>query len=330
MKVLICALAVVGLMFGPMQEAAAKKTFRLTVQLPLKSDLGQNALMFKQEVEKATGGEIEIQIYDSAQLYQDKDVPQAVASGAIEMGVSSLTRFAGSIPAVDVFFVPFLLDGEGKVAKAIAPDSPVRMPLDAAILKTGARVLWWQDYGSTVLVSKKAPIKTPADLKGKKVRVFGKTLGTWVQAVGGAPVNVAGSEQFLAYQRGTVDVGMTGPTTIKSRKIWEVMEHITLANVASVQFMVIINDKAFQSLTPAQQKIFIDAARRAEQDLLSQRSVLEREAIEAGKQNKMGVYVPTPAELAEWRKSVAPVTEAFLKGAGPLGKQVYEAASNLK
>ena len=47
-------------------------------------------------------------------------------------------------------------------------------------------------------------------MKGKKVRVFGKTLGQFVEATGGAPTLISGSEQYLAYQRGTVDVGMTG------------------------------------------------------------------------------------------------------------------------
>ena len=47
-------------------------------------------------------------------------------------------------------------------------------------------------------------------MKGKKVRVFGKTLGQFVEASGGAPTLIYGSEQYLVYQRGTVDVGMTG------------------------------------------------------------------------------------------------------------------------
>ena len=79
-------------------------TLRITLQLPLKSHLGQNLVLFKDKVEELSGGEIEVEIYDSAQLYRDKDVPEAVGSGQIEMGVASLTRYVGEIPAVDHIF----------------------------------------------------------------------------------------------------------------------------------------------------------------------------------------------------------------------------------
>ncbi|MDH3913525.1 MAG: C4-dicarboxylate ABC transporter substrate-binding protein, partial [Rhodospirillales bacterium] len=119
--------------------AAAETTLRITLQLPLKAHLGQNLLVFKEEVEKTSNGEIEVQIYDSAQLYKDKEVPQAVGSGAIEMGVASITRFAGTIPAVDIFYVPFMFDREELVRKAVAPGSQVRGPIDEAVLGTGSR-----------------------------------------------------------------------------------------------------------------------------------------------------------------------------------------------
>lgn len=57
---------------------AADTTMRISLQLPLKSHLGQNLLMFKEEVESKSGGDIAVEIYDSAQLYKDKEVPQAV------------------------------------------------------------------------------------------------------------------------------------------------------------------------------------------------------------------------------------------------------------
>ena len=51
----------------------ADTTLRISLQLPLKSHLGQNLLMFKNEVESKSNGGIEVQIYDSAQLYKDKE-----------------------------------------------------------------------------------------------------------------------------------------------------------------------------------------------------------------------------------------------------------------
>ncbi len=310
--------------------ASAETTLRITLQLPIKSHLGQNLLAFEKEVEEKSGGDLQIEIYPSAQLYKDKEVPQAVGSGAIEMGVASITRFAGTIPAVDIFYVPFMFNSEDMVRKAVAPDSPIRTALDDAILKTGTRVLWWQAYGGAIMLSKDAPLKTPDDVKGKKVRVFGKTLGEFVTAVGGSPVLTSGSEQFVAYQRGTVDAGMTGVSGVKSRKLWQVMDHITVTNHADVEFLVLINDDVWQGLSDEQREILTTAARKVEADLRDTMTKIESDAYEAAKAEGMGVYTPTAAEIDAWRAASAPVIEQYKDAAGDLGAKLVMEAEKLR
>ncbi|MBO6772971.1 MULTISPECIES: TRAP transporter substrate-binding protein DctP [unclassified Thalassospira] len=305
---------------------AADLTLRISLQLPMKSHLGQNLLMFKNEVEEKSNGDIEVQIYDSAQLYKDKEVPAAVGSGAIEMGVASLTRYVGDVPAVDVFYQPFLLDTEDKVRKAVAPDSPVRAPLDAAIADTGATVLWWQAYGGSIMLSNGGPIKGPDGLKGQKVRVFSKTQGDFISAAGGAPTLISGSEQYIAYQRGTVDVGMTGMSGVKSRQLWEVMDTVTTTNDADIEFIVVVNTEFWNGLTEEQREIISTAAVNAENDVRDRMSAIEAAAFDEAKANGMTIYHPTEEEMAAWREAAKPVYEAFLAHTGDLGKQVFEAA----
>ncbi len=322
--------AVLVIAISAVASMAADTTLRISLQLPLKSHLGQNLVLFKNEVEKNSGGKIEVQIYDSAQLYKDKEVPQAVGSGSIEMGVASLTRFVGDVPAVDIFYLPFLFNSEELVRKAIAPDSPVRAPLDEAILGTGSRVLWWQAYGGAILLSKGAPVKTPADMKNKKVRVFGKTLGAFTEAAGGAPTLISGSEQYLAYQRGTVDIGMTGVSGVKSRKLWEVMDHITVTNHADIEFVALINEKFWQSLPAETQEVITAAARKAELAVRDNVSEIEKEAYIAAKENGMTVYTPTADEVAAWKQTAQPVIDGYKAAAGELGAKVLQAAQSVK
>lgn len=308
---------------------AADVTLRITLQLPLKSHLGQNLVLFKDEVEKLSGGEIAVEIYDSAQLYKDKEVPEAVGSGQIEMGVASLTRYVGEIPAVDVFYMPFLLNTEEKVRAAVAADSPVRKAIDGAIAKTGSKVLWWQAYGTVILLSNGEPIATPDDMKGKKARVFGKTLGTWVQTVGGVPTLISGSEQFLAYQRGTVDIGMTGVSGVQSRSLWDVMDTITKVNVADIEFIVVVNEDFWEGLTEQQQMWINEAATRAEADVRDRVSDIEATAYQEAEANGMTVYELTPEEVDKWRTASRPVIDQWLEEAGDLGQKVYDAAKKL-
>ncbi len=309
--------------------AMAETTLRVTLQLPMKHHLGQNILAFKKEVEAKSGGDLKIEIFPSAQLYKDKEVPQAVSSGAIEMGIASLTRFAGTAPAVDIFYVPFMFDSPSKVKAATAPGSAIRKGLDGAILKTGARILWWQAFGSAIILSKNPAIKTPADMAGKKVRVFGKTIGDTVLALKGAPTLMSGSKQFLAYQRGTVDAGMTGITAVKSRKLYEVMDNLTLTRHADIEFVVVINDKVWQGLSDKNKSIISAAAVRVEKELRDKMSSIEAAALEAVS-DKINVIDLTNEERAEWKAATKPVVDAYIKRSGEIGAAMVKAAGALK
>lgn len=309
---------------------AADTILRISLQLPLKSHLGQNLVLFKKMVEKDSNGEIEVQIFDSAQLYKDKEVPQAVGSGAIEMGVASLTRFVGEIPAVDVFYLPFMFNSDELVRKATAKGSPVRGAIDEAILETGSRVLWWQAYGGAIMLSKGWPVKTPADIKDKKVRVFGKTLGEFVEAVGGTPTLISGSEQYLAYQRGTVDVGMTGVSGVKSRSLWDVMDTITVTNHADIEFIVIVNEEFWSGLSEEHRQIITRGADAADAAVRDEVAQIEADAYAAAKDKGMTVYEPTAAEIEAWRAGSQPVIESYKAAAGELGAAILEAAEALR
>ena len=307
--------------------ANATEKMRISLQLPLKSHLGQNLLMFEKEVETRTNGAIDVEIYDSATLYKDKEVPAAVGSGAIEAGVASLTRYVGDAPVVDVFYMPFLLNSEAKVRAAVSEGSPVRSAIEAEVAKTGGQILYWQAYGGAVLLSNGGPIKTPEDMKGKKVRVFGKTLGDFVTAAGGAPTLISGSEQYLAYQRGTVDVGMTGVSGVKSRKLWEVMDTITVTNHADIEFVVVVNTDWWNGLSAEIQVQIREAAQAAQEDVRDRMSSIEAEAYAAAKENGMSIVELTDAELAAWKAVAQPVYDSYLAATGEVGKAVLEAAS---
>jgi len=322
--------AVAGaLSLGALAGTAQAETLRITLQLPMKHHLGQNLQVFKEAVEAKSGGDLTVEIYDSAQLYKDKEVPQAVSSGAIEMGVASITRFAGTIPAVDIFYVPFTFPDYDTLFKATAKDSPVRGPIDAAILDTGARVLWWQAYGSAVMISNDKALRTPADMKDMKVRVFGKTLGDFVEAVGGVPTMTSGSEQYMAYQRGTVDAGLTGITGVTGRKLWEVMNTVTVANVAAIEFLVLMNEDLWQDLSDEKKAIISEAAAEAEARVNSQIQEIEAAAIELTKQHA-DVVVLGPEELAAWEGAVKPVRDSFIAASGDMGQQLLDAALALR
>ncbi len=311
-------------------SASAERTLRLSLQVATNHPVGENIVYFKDQLEDISGGEMNVEIYDSAQLYKGSEIPQAVSSGGIDMGLVLIDEFAGTIPAVGLFSVAFMFPNYEVLASAADPDSPVRQKIDQMILETGARVVWWQDYGPVQLLSNGGPLVSPEDMKDKKVRVLGKPSGDFINAVGGVPVKIGGSEQFMAYQRGTVDIGMTGTTAIKSRKLHEVMDNVTISNHAQTEFLVVMSDGVWQDMSDQERDWMTQAARAAE---MKMRDETKTKNLDAQKfledETEMQVTNLTDEQIEAWRKAAAPAIDAYIESAGDAGRELVDSVQKL-
>ncbi len=299
--------------------ASFAETIRVTLQLPETHSLGQNWQDFASIVEEKSGGDLKVQLFPSAQLFKDKEVPGAVGSGAVEAGSAFIGRFAGAVPAVDVVSIPFIFNDEAHIRAAVAPGSEMRATLDAAILKeTNNRILWWQAFGRNVYLTNGDPIVEPADIADKKVRTYGKVHGWTVQELGGAPTLMSGSKQFLAYQQGAVDVGMTGASAVKSRKLFEVMDQMTLTFDSAIEFVAVINNDVYEGLSDEHKAIIDAAAAEVEQKLRDQIYAEEAATVDEMKAN-MTVTELSDDQRAAWAAATASVVDRFVEETGETG-----------
>lgn len=313
------------------QPASAERVLRLTLQLPITNVIGQNVSAFKEIVERDSGGEITVEIYASAELYKDKEVPGAVSSGAIEMGVAPVTRFSNLKPAVSLFNLPFLFDSNEDIAAATAPGHPIRVTLDREILATGARPLWWQAFGLAIMLGKDEAPLHPDNLKGRKTRVFGETMKEFVAAIGGDPVPVSGSKQYGVYERGEVDFGMTGITAVKSRKLYDVMGYIVNTNHAGLEFVVVINEALWNDLSDVERSVIEQAAAQVEQDLRMSYRRIHQETLDWITANTTMTVIDLNAEqLSAWREVAAPVYDSYILRAGQVGEELLAEAQKFQ
>jgi C4-dicarboxylate-binding protein DctP len=308
---------------------ASAETITVTTQLPETHFMTKNWEDFGDLISKASGGELDVQVFASAQLFKDDQVPEAVGSGAVNAGSVSLARYAGSLPAINVTAIPFVLDSEEKLREAIAPGSELRQILDEAILEaTNNRVLWWQFYGRNIYLADDQALKAPSDFVGKKVRSYGKLQGWTVEALGGAPTLISGSEQFLAYQQGTVDVGMTGSSSVETRKLYEVMNTLTRTYDSAILWAAVINNDYYESLSEEHQQMLQDAAKVVEADLTDYSIKDENDVIERLR-DKMNVVELTESERQAFREATEVVRERFLEESGELGAKALKAIEGL-
>ena len=122
---------------------------------------------------------------------------------------------------------------------------------------------------------------------------------------------------------------MTGVSGVKSRKLWEVMDTITVTNHADIEFIVVVNTDWWNDLPEEHREIISAAAKVAEDDVRDRVSEIETEAYKAAEENGMTVYIPNEAEIDAWKKASASVYDGYREKAGDLGAEILKAAEGM-
>jgi C4-dicarboxylate-binding protein DctP len=319
-------LAVGLLVVCPLCVCAAPKTkIRAVVPLAQESWLFQGLRRFKKTVEKSSNGDIEITLIPSSPLFEGHDIRSAVQSGSVEMGAVLLSEFGADIPATNIFAQPFMFFSEPMMKAAVASQSAVRSPIDQAILQSNnVRVLWWQSAGTTVVISKDEAVLTPSDFAGKKVVVSLPALAEMVKLCGATPVEESSGPEGGAITLAKADMSIVPIANVVDRKLWTVMNTLTVTRHIAQQFAVVINERVWGTLTDDQMRTVREAAAEAERYMYEDIRQDELENIELAAKNGMKVAEITATQAALWKSCASPMLESFLQQSGVLGQKVMD------
>jgi len=264
------------------------------------------ALVFKSMVEANTNGKVAVELFPGNALGDTKATMEMARSGSIEMVITTGT-IASLYPAVQVIFLPYVFKSD-EIAWWFFDQSPMWKDMTAELeKKTGLKMLAVGQNGTRHFTNNKRPIHTPADMKGLKFRVMQSPIYVkMVEAMGAAATPLASGEIYTACQTGVVD-GQENPIwNIAANKWNEVQKYITLDGHTWSENFVTINAAYFNKLPKNYQHTIkiaafnAQAADRAAEALASR--VLDFSAI----QKSMEIYVPTPAELEQFKAAAAP------------------------
>ena len=174
--------------------------------------------------------------------------------------------------------------------------------------RQGIRGLSYWDNGFKSF-SLNSPIRTPADLRGKKMRIqSSKVLEEEIRSVGGLPQVMAFSEVYQALQTGVVDGTENPISNLYTQKMYEVQKYLTLTEHGYLGYAVIVNKKFWDGL-PADIRAQLDDAMEQATRYANQIAKVENESsLEAVKKSgKTTVYVPTKEERLAFKKAMMPV-----------------------
>jgi tripartite ATP-independent transporter DctP family solute receptor len=166
------------------------------------------------KLEAATNGKYKLQMFPSGVLGGEKEMIEQTQVGAINILRTSLGPVGTVVPDVNVFNMPFVFRNEAHMRAVI--DGPIGQEILDKITASPAKMvaLGWMDGGSRSLYTKKI-VKTPADLKGQKVRMMGNPLFVdTMNAMGGNGIAMGYGEVFSALQTGVLDGAENNPPSM--------------------------------------------------------------------------------------------------------------------
>ncbi len=283
---------------------------------------GKAAEMFAKKAAELTGGKVKVEVYANSTLYKDKEEMEALQLGAVQMLAPSLAKFGPlGVKEFEVFDLPFIFNGYDDLHKVTT--GAVGKQLLAKLEPKGIRGLAFWDNGFKSF-SANSPIKTPADLKGKKMRIqSSKVLEEQMRSVGSMPQVMAFSEVYQALQTGVVDGTENPISNLYTQKMHEVQKHLTLTDHGYLGYAVIVNKKFWDGL-PADIRKQLDDAMEQSTRYANQIAKVENDSsLDAVKKSgKTTVYVPTKEERLAFKKAMVPVHQ---KMESRVGKETIQA-----
>jgi tripartite ATP-independent transporter DctP family solute receptor len=230
------------------------------------------------KLEAATNGRIKVQMFPGGVLGGEKEMIEQTQVGAIHLLRTSLGPIGPVVPEVNVFNMPFVFRSQAHVRAVL--DGPIGTEMLDKISASPARLvaLAWMDSGSRSLYTKK-PVRTPADLKGLKIRMMGNPLFVdTMNAMGGNGISMGYGEVFSALQTNVVDGAENNPPSFFTSNHYNTgAKYYAQTNHLMIPEILVMSKVTWDKLSKDDQALVKKLAREAqmEQRVLWDKSVAE-------------------------------------------------------
>ena len=277
---------------------------------------------FTRIVAERTNNRIRMRTFHSAQLGQQDEAIQQMRLGTIDFANFNLSPFNNLAPTTNVVTLPFLFRDVGHMQRAI--DGPAGEAIARDLENIGIIALAWYDAGARSLYTTRA-VRTPADLRGMKIRV--QTSDLWIdlmRALGANPTPLPFGEVFTSLQSGVIDGAENNWPSYESTRHFEVARFYSTTEHSNVPEVLAVSRQRWQRLNEADRAILRDAAR--ESAAIQRRSWAERETVSRQRVTAAGVTVIEITDRAPWAALMEPVYAKYAADArlAALVRQIRE------
>ena len=319
----LAALTVPAVLAGAANAADYKAEYRLSTVLGKPFPWGVGGDRWAELVKEKTNGRINIKMYPGTSLVNGDQTKEftALRQGTIDMAGGSTINWSPQVKELNLFSLPFLMP-DHKALDALTQGEVGKKLFDLLATKDVVPLAWGEN-GFREISNSKRPIRTPADLKGLKIRVVGSPLylDTFT-ALGANPTQMSWADAQPALSTGAVD-GQENPLTIfVAAKLATLgQKNLTLWGYVADPLIFVVNKEVWASWSKEDQ----EAVRAAAVQAAAEEVALSRKGITADDDSLLndiaaqGVEVVrlTPEQQKAFQTATQPVFDKWTKQIGP-------------
>lgn len=297
--------------------AAQEFTLRATANSNESDEDYDGLVVFKDYVETASNGAIEVELFIGTQLCANgTECLQGIADGSIDIFVTTSGGAAGIFPYIQVFDLPYLMRDDRVAEAVLTDDSFTKLLRDKALEDSGGMIRimtigntgGWRNFANT-----QKRIAAPSDLEGMKIRTVVADLPQEVtRTLGASPTPIPWPELFTSLQTGVVDGTKNGVTDIMSMKFTDAgLKYITLDGHAYMAAIWVMNNDRFQSMPEDLKRIVANGFYNLQQATFASPKRKQIEAYGAFTDAGGEIYNPTQEEMQAFSEAAQPIYDWF-------------------
>ena len=277
------------------------------------SPSGEALKRFAELCNEYSGGSVVIDCFFNTELGNVSACVESTAQGTIDIVSTGTSYFAGYVPAIQVFELPYIFSSYDEAHQTL--DAEPGKAVGELFESTDLKMLCYWESGMRHVTNSRNPIVTPEDMSGLKIRtvVSATQQATW-EAFGAIPMALDMGEVFTALQNHTVDAQENTLSSIVSYRMYEVQDYLSMTNHAYTPMPFFINRARWDSLTEDQQNAIQQASEEARDYARELNAASEAENLQLLKDE--GVIVEENPDSAAFAALCGPVYEIFNESMG--------------
>jgi tripartite ATP-independent transporter DctP family solute receptor len=255
-------------------------------------------------IEEKSGGRLQIRVFHSRQLGEEKETIEQTRVGAIDLNRTNVALIGTFVPAMNVLAMPFLFRSIEHLQKVL--DGPIGNEILGSFEPFGFVGLAFYDSGARSVYNSVRPVRSIDDMKGLRLRVQqSELMSDMIRALGAEPIELPYGQVRTGLATKLIDGAENNWPSFVTTDHYKYAGYYTLTRHTMSPEVLIMSRKAWESLSAEDRTLFREAA------LQSSRFMRERwkdlEAQSRRQAEGAGVTIVTEIDRKPFEAAMAPI-----------------------